>query len=203
MTKEQYIELIKGRLTSANANPDLTEKYHEARIELFINMAFNDIIYQVFVNNLDEKDLYVRTYTVDVNVDENCKQYSIDLPVNILQLPNNSGIHKISPVGENWSFNPITQLSEDVFSELEVNKVCKTPSYYFNTKKVFFQYYDWKNQHIKQVRLDVVLPFEEYADDDQVVIPAGKEAIVFDNVFQMMANQLTADHTNNLNELQV
>ena len=98
MTKEQFIELVKGKLTSADPNPDTQEKYHEARIELFISLAMNDIIYQVFYRNMDDKDLYVKTYTVDVEFDETYQQYFSDLPSNVIQLPNNAGIHKISPV---------------------------------------------------------------------------------------------------------
>ena len=203
MTKEQFIELIKGKLTGGNANPDLTEKYHEARIELFISLAFNDVIYQVFAQNLDDKDLYVRTYTVDVALDETYDQYYATLPANVIQLPNNSGIHKISPLKENWSFVPINQLSEEIFIELEVHKACQEPSYYFNNEKVFFQYYDWKNKHVKQVRIDMIIPFEDYADTDNVVVPAGKESAITDAVFKMMGEQLPTDHTNNLNDTQV
>jgi hypothetical protein len=203
MTKEQFIELIKGKLTGGNSNPDLSEKYHEGRIELFIGLAFNDVIYQVFARNLDDKDLYVRAFTADVILDEQFDQYYAVLPAKVIQLPNNSGIHKVSPVKENWSFVPINQLSEEIFSELEVHNACKEPSYYFSAEKIFFQYYDWKNKHLKKVRLDIIIPFEEYADTDTVVVPAGKESAIIDNVFKMMSEQLPVDHTNNLNDTQV
>ncbi len=203
MTKEQYIEIVKGILTSADPNPDVEEKYHEARIELFISMAFNDIIYQVFARNLDETDLYVRTYTVDVEFDTIYGQYFADLPARVLQLPRNMGIHKISPVRENWSFVPINQLSEEVFNELEVNNHCTEPSYFYTPKRVFFQNYDWKNRHIKKLRLDIVIPFEEYDDKDEIVIPAGKESTILGFVTQMLGQQLPADHTTNINDTQV
>lgn len=202
MTKEQFIELVKGKLTSADPNPDIEEKYHSKRIELFISLAFNDVIYQVFARNLDEKDLYARSYTVDVLYDETYDQYYSTLPALVIQLPMNTGVHKISPLQESWSFLPINQLQEDVFSELEVNTICKDPSYYFNTNRVFYQYYDWKNQHIRQVKMDLIISFESYANTDIVVIPAGKESTIVDLVTQMMSQQLTADHTKNLNDTQ-
>ena len=202
MTKEQFIELVKGKLTSADPNPDIEEKYDARRIELFISLAFNDVIYQVFARNLDEKDLYARSYTVDVEYDETYDQYYSDLPALVIQLPMNAGIHKISPLKEPWSFLPINQLSEDVFTELEVNQVCQDPSYYFNTTRVFYQYYDWKNCHIKQVEMDLIISFESYADTDIVIIPAGKESTVVEMVTQMLSQQLTADHTKNLNDTQ-
>ncbi len=202
MTKEQFIELIKGQLTSADPNPDIHEKYHEKRIELFVSMAFNDIIYQVFANDMDDKDLYLRTYTVDVEFDTVYDQYFAEIPVQIIQLPKNLGIHKVSPVKQNWSFVPINQLSEEVFSELEVGTACQEHSYYYTANKIFFQFYDWKGEKINKVRLDVIIPFEEYADTDQLFIPAGKEEMILETVFSMMGVQRTADHTQNLNDTQ-
>ena len=202
MTKAQFIELIKGQLTSGDPSPDLHEKYHEKRIELFISMAFNDVIYQVFANNLDEKDLYVRTYSVDVQLDTTYDQYYATLPAQVLQLPKNSGIHKVSPVKENWSFVPINQLSEETFSELEVNKACREPSYYFSANRIYFQFYDWKQKMLKKARIDMVIPFEDYADTDQVLVPAGKESTILETVYALMGQQLTADHTQNLNDTQ-
>lgn len=203
MKKEQFIEIVKGMLTGGDDSPDLQEKYHESRINLVASMAFNAAIYQVFYRQLDEKDLYTRDHSVEVKFDETFEEYYSDLPSSVVQLPNNSGIHKISPLKEKWSFNPINRLSEDVFDQLEVGKLDQNPSYYFNNTRVVYQYYDWKNCHIKRVRMAIVPPLEDYKDEDEMVIPAGKEDLLLQFVKQHLGNQLPADTSPNLNEKQI
>lgn len=203
MRKDQFIEIVKGILTSGDDSPDLQEKYHEARINLVASMAFSSAIYEVFRRKLDEKDLYTRDHDVDVLYDEVHDEYYSNLPSAIMQLPNNSGIHKISPIKEKWSFNPINRLSEDVFDELEVGSLDQNPSYYFTIERVVYQYYDWKQKHIQRVRMSVVPPLDAYQDSDTLVIPAGKEDLILQFTKEHLGNQLPADDSPNLNEAQV
>lgn len=202
MKKNEFIEIVKGILTSGDDNPDLQEKYHENRINLVASLAFSNAIYEVFRNQLDEKDLYTRDYTVDVLYDETYDEYYSTLPATVMQLPMNAGIHKISPVKEKWSFNPINRLSEDVFAELEVGQVDKNPSYYLTSTRVTYQYYDWKNKHIQKVRMSLVPPLDEYADEDDLIIPAGKEDLLLSFTVQTLSQQLPEDDSPNLNQMQ-
>jgi hypothetical protein len=202
MKKNQFIEIVKGILTGGDDSPDLQEKYHEARINLVASMAFNNIIYETFRLRLDEKDLYVRDFTVDVELNTDYDEYYALLPSPVVQLPRNSGIHKISPLKEKWSFNPIVRLAEDIFDELEVNDIDENPSYYLGSDRVVFQFFNWKQEHTKKVRMALVLPFESYKDTDEVVIPAGKEDLILQFVTQYMSKQNQGDDAPNLNETQ-
>jgi len=203
MTKEQFIEIVQGVLTSGDANPDLIEKYHTGRINLIASMAFSAAIYQVFYRQLDEKDLYARDYVAEVKYDEEFDEYYSDLPIVVIQLPRNSGVHKISPLREPMSFVPINSLAEDVFSQLEVGQTISDPSYYLRSKKVVYQYYDWKQKLVKKVRMRLVPPLEDYADDDEITIPAGKEDMILQFTTQILSGQLPTDNTPNQDDKQI
>ena len=204
MKKNQFIEIVKGILTGGDPNPDLQEKYHESRIELVASMAFSNALYEVFRLQLDEKDLYTKDFVLDVQYDEQFEEYYSILPTAIMQLPDNSGIHEISPIKGGRSFEPTNRLSNNVFQDLEVGKIDQIPTYYPTSgRKIVYQYYDWKNKHIKKVRAAVVLGLEFYDSTDDLIIPAGKEDVIMQFVTQTLSNQLPTDDSPNLDDKQV
>lgn len=203
MKKIEFIELVQHILTNGDMNPDLETKYHEGVVNLLASMAFSNAIYEVFRRQLDEKDLYTRRYQVTVLYDETTDEYYSELPALVMQLPMNSGIHKISPITERWSFNQINQQSEDVFDLLEVGQLVQDPSFWFDSTRIHYQYYNWKNQQIQKAHAWLVIPLEAYADEEQLVIPAGKEDLILQFVKDHLAQQLPGDDSQNLDEKQL
>ena len=203
MKKGAFLELVQRFLTGGDLSPDLDEKYDTRIIEATITTAYANAMYQFSQLHVPELDLYTKRYIVDVNYDEEVDEYYSELPSPVAQMRMNTGIHKISPVKERWSFNPISQLSEDVFGALEVGRLAKDPSYYFDSTRVYYQYYDWKHKHIQKVRMFIIPPFDSYSDDDELLIPAGKEDMILQFVSQYLGSQGMSDDSPNLDEKQM
>lgn len=205
MTKDQFIEIIKGRLTGGVSSPDLDEKYHPRRIELLASMAFKEAVYSAFNKRMDEKDLYTRRYKVSISKEEEEEggEYFSTLPVGIMELPDNAGVHKISSLDGVLSFHPVPRLADDVFSNLEVVKVDPSPSYHMEYNKIVYRFNDWKHFKLKNVFMWLVLPLESYEGTDELVIPAGRESLIMNFVFESLGKQLPADDIPNLKEEQL
>ena len=179
MSKKELIELILDRLSGGDAPQEVRGRYHPEIISKHIGMA-----YRTLVSYTDNLDSYSKSYITSVSLDIEREQYYSDLTASIVILPENAGIKQISPVKDQaTSFIPIGLASYPVFSELEVSKVDDVPAFSLEGSKV---YYTWMKEDITSVLMKLVVEFDEYDDDDDINILAGKE----ENIFQIVVNNL-------------
>lgn len=179
MTREQLIEIVKKRLGG---------KHHHEMIAMNIGMAFNQINYETFRKDLSNLDLYTKEF-LDVDVDYNTTNnyYYSTLPEEIVQLPDTqSGVRRIMHSCENTLvFVPMKKDAVSVFALLDQVKTSTIPFVVEATQVIYTR----KPQGIDKVRMDLVIPFDKYDDDDLIFIPSGKDELLIETIVNLLQGQ--------------
>jgi len=179
MTREKLIEIVKKRLGGG----------HYEMLAMNIGMAFNQINYETFRKDLSALDLYTKEF-LDVDVDYNTinNYYYSTLPEEIVQLPDTqAGVRRIMHSCENTLiFVPIKKDAKSIFDLLEVGQVDLAIGYSVESTQVI---YDRKPQGIDKVRMDLVIPFDKYDDDDVIFIPSGKDELLIETIVNLLQGQ--------------
>jgi len=206
MTREQLIELVQRRLEGGNLHPDLKGKYHPEVVALHVGMAYNQIIYDVYVTNKDDMvslDPYTVTYKdVAVACDEDTDTWYSLYPASIAVLPDiQSGVRFISPMRDNEStiFVPSERDSWDVFAGLEVGLIDHSIGYSVMPDRV--EYHKNPNE-IALVKMGLVVSFDAYGDTDEVKMPFGKDEMILQLVLQSLTGQPAEHQSNDNNDKQ-
>mgnify|MGYP001135818848 CR=1 FL=1 len=191
MTKEQLIYLAITQLGQGDLQPRQKNHVHRGDVERHFEMAFADIIREVYNNAMTYKDYgqldaMAKVYK-DVDVEEDSdrgEKYSV-LPVNVLQLPNHAGIRMITTQcdqSEQVNWRPNNNIG--ILNRLEVFTTGKKmPTYYVEHKRIYYDKVDADNVMIK-----LIPTFSAYEDDDEIPVIAGYEGWVYDFVIQRYAN---------------
>lgn len=183
MTKLQLIEIIKRRLTGDGF------AIHDRVIEKFITLAINTAYYQLSIKN-KTLDIHTKTYDdIPIQYDSHTNQYYCTLPTQISNLPGaGAGIHSIfSTKKRNVKFVPTTHEAASVFADLEVNSFCDEIGYRYHHGVVEFSQEDRNIHKIPTVSMELIRPFEDYDDDEEVFMPTGGDEIILKTVLQMIA----------------
>lgn len=187
MTKQQLIYLCMTQLAQGDLAPRAKKVVHQGDIERHLEMAFSDIVREVYNNATTYKDYgqldaMSKTFKdVAVVVDPTRGEYYSELPVSVLQLPLHAGIRMI-----------VTQCDQEqevlwrgnnnigILNELDVYSTGKPmPTYYVEHTKVFYD--KLKADH---VMMKIVPTFSAYDDDDEIPVVSGYEGWVYDMVIQ-------------------
>lgn len=202
MTKEQLIELVTTKLSGGNKTPDQMGKYHPLVIEKYIEMAFNQIYYDTFRKNLSDLDIYAIAYdNVDVLFDSIRSVYYSNFPAQLVQLPNNAMIRKVSyQQDQSNEIVPVHDNSRDVFAGLEVGDVDMTSSYSVTGERIEFIDYI---EDFDKVLIKAIPTFSELDDTTNIYIPSGKDLDFFNIVAQMTEVVKPEDVINDNNSKQV
>jgi hypothetical protein len=209
MTKIELIELIQHRLAGGDLVPDQLGRFHEKVIEKYVSLAVASLMNQLEKNAIKHNDFgqlddYTITRTeVPVLYDNARKEYYSILPVKVVKLYKNRGIRLVSPNHDQANrFDYMDNNESDVYSELEVEMIDGTPSWYPESNKVYFR-------NITQPVIDsgvlmkLIPVLSELPDDQEISIPAGQETFVLDFIFKYMSNMPPEDVSNDNNSRQV
>jgi hypothetical protein len=194
MTKQNFIDLIDSWLSGSE--PTTSHSIHPEIISYNIGRAFNQIVYETFRQDLSNIDLYRKRYTgVSVEADSETGVHYSTLPESILQLPvTGEGVIIYQTEGrKSLNFVPVKEDAIDVFDCLEVGKVDGTVGFVVTDGKVF--YYGMADG-ITSVSMRLPIPFEKYADTDEVHIPSGKDVQIYTLVCQFLGQQPKANTIN-------
>lgn len=187
MLKAHLIEAIADRF------PDV----HELVIEFHIARAYNQIIYQTFRLDPNNLDLYSKTYKdVAIVKDDDTNIYYSVLPAAIVQLPDvQDGVRRVSPMKTNDRvvFFPVPRDSWDVFETLDVQLTDDGIGYSVTNLRVE---YDHKDSDVDTVKMDLVIDFAEYDEEDEVNIPSGQDAQLISIVEQFINGTPPPDKLN-------
>ena len=201
MIKDKYIETIRTGIFGGKATSDRLYQADPRRIELDITNAFNKIFFDAFKKFPSNLDRYAKPYkNVAVQYDSSTSTYYSVLPVPVIQFPTvGDGIRRISTMrGKDVEFVPIQQKDENLLKGSEWGELSDTAGYYLSGATV---YYDERfDPIITAVKMDLVIPFTEYAMTDDVPVPAGKDLDVV-NIIRQMYGEKPVDRLNNENEL--
>lgn len=200
MTKKELVYLLLTRANGEDVSPDRVGKYHKKEVERYLDMAYSDVIRQAYQNAFRYRDygqldsLTKAYYNVAVEYDPNRCEYYSDLPVSVVQLPNNAGIRLISPQCDQTSTIKYSiNGSSSFMNKLEVRRVNRSKRYYVEGERVYYINADNK---MVDVLMKVIPDFKEFEDDDEVPIIAGLDMAVFDNALQRLVNENPSDDYN-------
>lgn len=163
MNKLELIETLHARFP--NSSP--------GEIEFQAGRAFNQIMYDVFRNDLSNLDLYAKEY-IDVPVLKNVStdEYYCILPEEICQFPDHAeGVRRVRKMkSKSLDFVPIQKDSESTFEAL-TGGFDSTIGYSVAPDRIIWE----SNPGVSKVRMDLVIPFEKYDYEDTIYVPSGQD----------------------------
>lgn len=192
MTKRNLIDLLKHRLAGGDCPQELKGKYHPKILEKHIEIVLNYLVKTVTYKEAEREqdwgllDSYTKTYpNVPILEDTQRMERYCELPVNVIDLPQNRGIRFISDQ-ENQAIQYIYRdnNSVDIFSNLDIDRVSTKPRWYREKKKVYFSRH--LSPNITGVLMKLIPNFSDLEDNDEAPIPSAYAKSIFDLVFQAM-----------------
>ncbi len=193
MTKSQFIELVRRYMSGGNLNDDLAQRYGEGVISKLIELAYNEMVYLSFKNAYNTKDyspldIYTKSYNIDVSYNNDRKHYYSTLPVSVINLPDNNGIQKITYLEDDTTeFKYLPALYSSAFSKLEASKLTDAVYYKIEGDKIIYKNLD--NAIIK-VLIYLIVPFDEFEDDENISLPAENAMYMFNIIQDMLKKEL-------------
>jgi hypothetical protein len=212
MNKAKYIELIRTGIYAGKVVNDKLYQADPRRIELDITSAFNKIFFDAFKKSPSNLDRYSRPYkNISVQYESATDTYYCILPVPVIQFPTvGDGIRRINTMqGKDVEFVPIQQKESNLLLGSEWGDISDVAGYWLGgpvdstdvSQKNGCVYFDDRfDPIITAVKMDLVIPFTEYAMTDDVPVPVGKDLDVV-NIIRQMYGEKPVDRLNNQNEL--
>lgn len=195
MKKAQWIELVNRRFQN---------QWHPKYIELYLSRVINELLFQAFSNtNFQFYDQFVKVYyDVEVKYDQAHREYYIDLPEEIVQVPGIAGgVRSVEPNQGDLDilFTPVTINQAKTYKGLEASTQGTT--LFFTVRNTVIEFvYDMRLSTLKKVKLRLCIPFNKYDDDDNINIPLGMEQSIIEKTVTAIQNKPPDDLINDSNE---
>ena len=205
MEKAKLVELMQETLAGGDAPAEIRGKYHPAVISAFMDLAYTDIMQKEFDEASQDFsfDNSAKRFQAEVKYNKDIDRKYFDLPIQLVPLrPKNAAIRSISLYqGQQIAFAPISNASAPMWAELDAMKVDNTCSYMIEQNQVVFEMN--APQTGAKVMLKLIPSFSELEDKDNVLIPGGKNILLFQSVYQIMSLRRNRDmNINDNNSLQ-
>lgn len=202
MTKAEIISFVRNELGKI----DKTNKYHPVVIEKAITIAFNQGYNDVFDQDPRVLDNYTVTYGGDgspiaIAADANTGIHESSLPAEYVPFKDkNSGVRNIATVAQSAvKFYPVSKREFEILPNTLVGELnANDERAYYVVRKDTIEYYGVPASvvHIG-VRMDIVIPFDNYADDDDVLIPFGKDLQLIAAIIEILRSTPKVDLIDN------
>ncbi len=189
-TKAQLVELAQEALAGGEVVAELRGKYHEAVVSLFLGMAYTDIIQTGFNNAGSDYSVFdnlAKRYYGKVEESTITGKRFYKIPVPLIPLtPKHACIRSVSlQYGQQRAFAPISNTSAPIWGELEAMRVDSTCAYMIEENEIIFEL---NPPPVGADLLVKIIPsFENYDDDDTVVVPGGQNTALFTQMYQIMS----------------
>ena len=173
--------MIKSEIRSVVLNAlqryDKVSAYHprviDANCEAILNQMYNEVFQMSPLSLQRFTKGYGYTTALDIDTEESTGIYYTTLPENIVYIPDRaSGVRRVAPATQTGiGFYPMDQREWDlVMGGSYVNYVKDKIGYIVTPARV--EYYGMTGAIITSgVRMDILIPFSEYADTDTVLYP--------------------------------
>jgi len=192
-TKQQIIDTFYRQLkiTYPGVSP------HRKNVEQNMARAWNQILHDTFRKDLTFLDFYAKDYeSQTVSQNGTTKQYYVDLPVAIVQLPDKSeGVRSVeqadqdfsTPAGVRVKFIPMSDTAIKLSANLDATLAdTSIVGYAVRYDKILFDQNMTAALAAAKVHLKLVVPFDVYAGTENVPIPAGKDEDLYKLTMQFM-----------------
>lgn len=193
MTKEKLIDLCRHYF----AQVDKTSSYHPVVVEYTLGRVINTILYDAFRNNISNLDLYTKRYD-GVPVTKSGNRYTSELPASIVQFPGvGDGVRGVYAAQDSsLMFYPSTMENAARMSYMEFVEVSTDVAYVVANTTVEFIGIP---SEVTVVSMDLVRPFEAYADEEEFYVPAGQDEPMFRMAMQYLSGVMPPDLRNDNN----
>lgn len=179
MTKVEIISFVSNNLKKI----DKTNKYHDRVIEAAITLAFNQGYSDIFDRDPRLLDNYTRTYggsgtTIVIAANSDTGIYESTIPVPYVPFNDkNSGVrHVASETQSDFKFYPITKREFDSMANTLTGELnANDPRGYYVVRGGTLEFYGVAAVASAGCRMDIVIPFNQHANSDQVLIPFAKD----------------------------
>ena len=214
MRKISIIEAVMDFFASDLAG-DMKGKFHPEIIKTHLSTAFNQTIYNVWLNgkkfsDFSQLDAWSRTYEVTVLAQVGTNAHAL-LPIAPVQLPDGAGIRLITDHDDtSIALCPVEATSNPIFAELEVSTMDDMPTYRLEQSNVFVG--AGEASHMLKLEkmpvapdaltsLDVMMIVtpEQLDDYDEIAMPAGAEDSLVRQVIDLMMRKPQPDNLNDTN----
>ena len=190
MIKQKFIELVRAELVGGLPNIDSLSKYPTRTLEHRISVVYDRVLlelYQASKRQLNFRvfDSLAKTFIVDILKDSVRGEYYSTLPSGIASFPNYVAIRQISPKKSPqvvYDIIPAGGLS--VFAGDVSNRINDRPSVYVEGQKIYYWQLDSDTlmSATKEARIKMVVPFTEWAMEDDIPEPQSMQGTLFDIV---------------------
>jgi hypothetical protein len=202
MRKDKYIELIQRNLSGGDVPADVKGKYHEKTVALYVELAYNKILWDVvqMSNQLKEwasLEKYTKSYIVtSILRDEVREQYYIETPVPLMELPFGEAVRYVGPADDESSgFIPRDPRATKVMAGLDVEIVDQTVRYQIEHDKIYFRLME---NAPPRLMVKMIVPFGSFDDLDDIAMPGGLDSPVFAQVMKLVREgEIKSDVVNN------
>jgi len=193
MTRDQFVELIRRNLQGSDAPAAIRGKYSEREIQLYSEMAYNDMVSMLGEEANKTKDYslmdsFGKAYKRIIKYDSERDEKYLDIEVQIVPLRDNAGVRLVSPYkDQSASFDYRDNTSRSVFDTLLVNVVDNTPTYYVESQRIYLD--DNVNKDLTTIMIKVIPLFSALKSEDEILIPGGENGQVFQRVIELIQNK--------------
>jgi len=193
MTRDQFVELIRRNLQGSDAPAAIRGKYSEREIQLYSEMAYNDMVSMLGEEANKTKDYslmdsFGKAYKRIIKYDSERDEKYLDIEVQIVPLRDNAGVRLVSPYkNQSASFDYRDNTSRSVFDTLLVNVVDNTPTYYVESQRIYLD--DNVNKDLTTIMIKVIPLFSALKSEDEILIPGGENGQVFQRVIELIQNK--------------
>ncbi len=200
MTAIELIEIIQHRLAGGDMTPDLKSKYHPEIIRKEIAIIANSVLFDIFRNNdrgQEALDLYAKQYSVTLQYSSAYDLRYFELPETVVQLPQNGFIRSITAKKDQSYFIPmVDSRAHGTWGNLEVNDIDSKPYAFLTDENVYF--YNISDD-LTSLLVKLIIPFDKFADTDNVYLPSGKADQIADLVYNKLIGLPPEDLRNDNN----
>lgn len=201
--KKALIELVRHRVNGELQAKQLG-KVGDQMTAYYIGIVYKSMLSEVLARSFSNTDPYVKEYTgVSITQDGTTNVYYSTLPEKIISIPRRAGNGVISIRGtqsESIEFAPMENKTFRIIDGLDVDEIDDVIGYVYKTGKVEYKGMT-STVAAGTVKMELIVPFEAYDDDDEISIPTGMDEMLIRRVVDLMMNIPDADKINDNNSL--
>lgn len=194
MQKQQLIEVVKRRTGNMG-------DHRKGSVELAISEMWQTAVGEIFKDKPSKLDNFSKRYVnVAVTYNSEIDGYESILPEEIIQTMDvQEGVRRINKMKvDDVDFVPMKGMEVGMFEHLDAGFITDTIGFIVKADRV--EYFQMRDE-IKKVKMDLVIPFEKWAMEDEFRIPTKIADYIIENAVRVLLKQPIIDRRKrNINE---
>jgi len=204
MNKKALTEFVRRSILGEEPTADNQRTLHYKRVEQGVGYAFDTLLAQI---PMDAKGkAQIETYYVYHYYNQEVKESSdyryFGVSDSVVPIGNGRGIWYVQPSGGGSPIPFSHRPNISMFANMAVGEVMNQTFWRFGniaTKRQIILENIGKSplENIRKVDYGVVRAFDSYGDDDEVIVPDGRNDLLIEFCTNWLGNRLYDDKTNN------